>query len=163
MEACVAAIVLICVLSANSQKLQAGSHNYTYVAAMQIAEFAKTHPGRYAMGDRGAIVGYLLARLGDPMVQTEGIVMDRNFIATIQSQADLISTLQQYHVDYYIATNPGFENNCYHLEEPSYAGNFSPKMRSVVCAKPYYSFSNPSNNVFVIPHVPSQASLTRSQ
>ncbi len=151
-------VVLICFLFGSSMKLRPGTSNYTYRAALHIEQFARTHPGRYAMGDRGAIVGYLLARLGDPMVQTEGIVMDKTFLARIRSQSDLLSTLRDYKVDYYIANNPTVVNNCYHLEEPAYAGSHSPKMRSVICEKPLAVFHDPGNEIFLIPRRDNRAS-----
>jgi len=149
-EICGAAVVVIGVIFVGSLRLGPLSRNYTYRAAVKIADFAKSHPGRYAMGDRGAVVGFLLANLGDPMVQTEGIVMDRAFLMRIRSESDLFVTLRDYHVDYYIASDAQFDGRCYHLSEPYWAGPHSPKMKAIVCEKPYRSFTDPPNDIFVV-------------
>ena len=76
-----------------------------YQSATFISRFSATHPGIYAMGDRAGMVSYLLPY---PLVQTEGLVMDRNFLDLIKRRTPLREALEKYGVRYYIsvATKP---------------------------------------------------------
>ena len=53
-----------------------------YAASAELAQFSQTHPGIYAMGDRSASAGYLMSQ---PLIQTEGLVMDRHYLDELQS------------------------------------------------------------------------------
>ena len=55
-------------------------------AANDLRLFAATHAGVYAMGDRSGAVGYLLPY---PVVQTEGLVMDRQYLDSVARQVPL--------------------------------------------------------------------------
>ncbi len=101
-----------------------------YDAAMDIENFAKTHPGVYAMGDRSGMVGYLLPY---PVIQTEGLVMDRPFLERIRRQEPLISTLKAYHVRYYVGTSWVPYTGCFHAEEPFQAGKTSAHLVGDFC------------------------------
>ncbi len=85
-------------------------------AASRIKLFEKEHKGVYAMGDRAGIVGYALE---SPLVQLEGLVMDRRFLERLHHSSRLGRLLEYYKVDYYIATNPvELGNGRYQVDEP---------------------------------------------
>jgi hypothetical protein len=111
--------------------------NSIYYAALKIRAFEQAHPGRYAMGDRVGVVAYLI---DSPVVQTEGLVMDKHFLEHIRKQDDLIAVLKEYCVNYYIATNPANHDGCYEFTEPAQAGDASPKMRGKLCQEPILYF-----------------------
>lgn len=104
-----------------------------YNAALDIQHFALTHPGAYAMGDRSGMVAWLLP---DSVVQTEGLVMDKHFLAAIRTQQPLGSVLAQYNVRYYIATTQQPPTGCFQAAEPFQAGPASPHMRAELCQPP---------------------------
>jgi hypothetical protein len=103
-------------------------------AAEYLRDFAKTHPGIYAMGDRSGVVGQ---ELGNEMVQTEGLVMDKNFLNHLRREDDLLSVLRDYGVRYYVASiHPGSIPACLEAVEPAQAGPSAPHMKSQLCASP---------------------------
>lgn len=110
-----------------------------YEAALDLQNFALTHPGVYAMGDRSGMVGYLLP---DPVVQTEGLMMDRTFLDAIRQQQPLLPVLARYHVRYYIGTtqHPLPATGCFEAVEPIQAGPASPHMRAQFCQPPVATF-----------------------
>ena len=110
-----------------------------YMAATEIQSFSATHPGVYAMGDRAGIVGYLLPY---PMVQTEGLVMDRQFLDLVKQQASLSEVLARYGTNYYVTTTRRRFMGCIPVEEPSQAGATSPHLHATICQAPLASFVN---------------------
>lgn len=144
------AIVLIAAIFVRTLRPASFINTPSYTAAIAIADFAKSHPGRYAMGDRSGLVGFLLGEVGDSMVQAEGLVMDRAFLSRIRSGAELFSTLRAYGVDYYIGTELERDGACYRLSEPYFAGPRSPRMRSTVCDTPDASVKVTRNRIFLI-------------
>ena len=110
-----------------------------YVAATEIQAFSETHPGVYAMGDRAGIAGYLLPY---PLVQTEGLVMDRKFLDLVKQQAPLSEVLGRYGTNYYVTTTRRQFMGCLPVEEPSQAGVTSPHLRATICKAPLASFLN---------------------
>jgi hypothetical protein len=130
-----------------------------YATATEIRDFAVTHHGIYAMGDRSGTVGYLLS---DPMIQTEGLVMDRDFLKLIQNKTPLRQALEQYHVRYYvysredppssgayISEDPP-SSGCYRAVEPRQAGPNSPHMVADFCQPPLatYVHGKWTNHIF---------------
>jgi hypothetical protein len=113
--------------------------NSIYSSSVKIAEkFANATNDIFAMGDRAGMVGYLLKH---PIVHLEGIVMDKKFLQFIKKEENLLNVLKTYNVNYYIATNPEpISNGCYEFVEPRKAGNYSMKMRAVLCQEPFYEF-----------------------
>ncbi len=107
-------------------------------AGQALSGFAATHPGIYAMGDRAGIVGYLVDR---PVVQLEGLMMDKAFLEQIREQRNVVDTLKAYHVHYYIATDPKPVNGCAAVREPVQAGSTSKVMRGTLCQAPVYAFA----------------------
>jgi hypothetical protein len=104
-----------------------------YLQGVDVARFAQTHPGIYAMGDRAGTPGYLLH---DPLVQLEGLTMDAPFLKNIEAQRPLLPVLRSYGVRYYIATNPELRGGCWHTVEPLIAGPDAPHMHGLLCMQP---------------------------
>ena len=102
-------------------------------ASLEIAEFAQTHPGTYAMGDRAGRVAFLIP---DPVIQTEGLMMDRPYLSFIRSQASLRTVLAHYDVRYYVATAYEPFSGCFQASEPAKAGSGSAHMRAEFCEAP---------------------------
>jgi hypothetical protein len=105
--------------------------------AKALETFAETHPGRYAMGDRAGMVGYLLPH---PLLQLEGLVEDRRYLEHIRKERDLKQVLNEYGVDYYASSSARRVGNCYQTEEPFKAGPGSPRMRGQFCQEPVLVF-----------------------
>ncbi len=112
--------------------------NTMYQSATFISRFSATHPGIYAMGDRAGMVSYLLPY---PLVQTEGLVMDRDFLGLIKRRTPLREALDKYGVRYYIVTTMPY-TGCYHASEPSEAGPESPHMMAEFCEPPAADFTD---------------------
>jgi hypothetical protein len=132
-----AAIALVCLLYAvrvadntwhrpPSQRVMAG---------LFIEKFAATHPGRYAMGDRAGFAGIVLPY---PLVQLEGLVMDKKFLNHIRNQDNLLAVLHEYRIDYYVATQMRgkLPQGCFPASEPAQAGEDAPHMKALICNPP---------------------------
>ena len=133
----VLAALAMFVLIAKTQR-STGDQIQLLQVAEGVSSFAATHPGTYSMGDRSGMVGYLLS---EPLVQTEGLVMDRGFLDGIRQQLPLRDALERYHVRYYIATTyPPYASGCVHVAEPYQAGPESPHMPSDFCEPPVVVF-----------------------
>ncbi len=104
-----------------------------YQTATEVRAFAATHPGIYAMGDRSGMTAYLLP---EPVVQAEGLMMDRGFLDHIRRQDDLRATLRAYGARYYVGTAWEPYTGCFHAVEPIDAGMDSPHMVSDFCEAP---------------------------
>jgi hypothetical protein len=91
------------------------------------------------MGDRAGMAGYLIPA---PIIQTEGLMMDKRFLISIRNRTPLRTALNQYHVRYYIATTPEPYSGCFHAVEPKQAGPQSPKMEGDFCQPPVATFVN---------------------
>jgi hypothetical protein len=114
-----------------------GGMEAMHTVGEHVAEFARLHPGTYAMGDRSGIVGYLLPQ---PMVQTEGLMMDRDFLRRMQQQQPLREALSAYNVRYFIASAYGWNGGCYQASEPYQGGPHSPHMKAFFCEQPIAVF-----------------------
>ena len=108
-----------------------------YAASLEIQQFARTHPGVYAMGDRAGRVAYLIP---DPVIQTEGLMMDRNYLNYVRDQTPLRETLAHYNVRYYIGTAAEPFTGCFEANEPAKAGPHSAHMRAEFCDPPEATF-----------------------
>ena len=102
-------------------------------AARALQQFSMTHPGVYAMGDRSGAVGYLLSQ---PVVQTEGLVMDRDYLALIAQQVPLRDVLARYGVSYYIGSASPADVGCFEAIEPAQGGMHAPHLRGEFCDQP---------------------------
>jgi hypothetical protein len=115
-------------------------------AAVDAERFAETHPGIYAMGDRSGITGYLLP---DPLIQTEGLVMDRPFLNRIRERQPLLAALAAYRVRYYIANGLAPLTGCFYAVEPMQAGPASPHMLAKLCFPPVATFVHGTHYTFI--------------
>ncbi len=106
---------------------------YIVEAAWKVEQFSLSHPGIYAMGDRSGMVGFLLHQ---PVIQTEGLMMDGEYLRLIAKQRPLRSVLDRYGVRYYIATATEPFNGCFPAVEPAQAGPHAPHLRGEFCGKP---------------------------
>jgi hypothetical protein len=118
--------------------------------AVALTDFAKTHPGRYAMGDRAGTVGYVLP---SSLTQLEGLVEDRRLLDHIKAQHDLKDVLKEYAIDYYVSSAPIKDGKCYRTKEPFQAGPKSPRMRGVFCQEPVFTHSASDGTLSVVFHV----------
>lgn len=110
--------------------------------AMQLRQWAHDHPGRYAMGDRAGLTGYLLPM---PLIQLEGLVADRDMLDFIRSQAHILDVFAHYSVDYYVRTRsrptPPDSDGCYDAHEPiNVHGSRTKRLTGVICEKPAFRF-----------------------
>lgn len=111
------------------------------ILAEQLAEYMNLHPGRYAMGDRAGMVGYLSS---PPLIQLEGLVMDKNYLQTLRSPDMTISKLMNiYSVDYYINFGGKDIGGCFSALEPIFGGPLTPKVSGKLCQEPIVDFSSP--------------------
>ncbi|MGC2403050.1 MAG: hypothetical protein WA510_24895 [Acidobacteriaceae bacterium] len=112
-----------------------------YDVAQQIQAFERSHPGVYATGGGAGMAGYLMT---NPVVQTEGLMMDPGYLLHIRHQDDLVTTLRSYGVRYYIVSEaPGVSSfdiqrsgKCFLAEEPYETGHSALHMRSTLCGPP---------------------------
>ena len=133
-----------------------------YRTAVAVQAFAKTHPGTYAMGDRAGMIAWLLP---DPLVQTEGLVMDRSFLKHIQRQDALLPVLRSYGVRYYIADDWAggslIQGQCFVAQEPAEAGPESPRMRATLCDAPRLRVTNNQVTTMIFALPPDASTLRR--
>ena len=102
-----------------------------------VADFARQHPGTYAMGDCSGSAGY---RSDQPFVQLEGLMMDKPYLHWIRARTPLAEVLKTYHADYYATIqNPTDRHGCFVVVEPRQAGPRSPHMMGRICAEPLAS------------------------
>ena len=125
-------------------------NNDMYLTALDVRQFAENHPGIYAMGDRAGAVGYLA---DVPVIQLEGLMMDKQYLDNIRAQRDVQDVLKQYEVRYYIFTSMRAgpdADGCYSAREPAQAGPDSPVMRAHICKTPVAVFQHGGyvNDVF---------------
>ena len=84
--------------------------------------------------------------IGQPIVQLEGLVMDKKFLDNIREQRNLLDVLKEYRVRYYVSTNAvPSGNGCFDLSEPKVAGPRSPHMRATFAGH-RQSSSGPGNS-----------------
>lgn len=114
--------------------------------ALALTEFSKTHPGRYAMGDRAGMVGFLLP---ESLLQLEGLMEDRAFLEHIRKRRDLAQVLHEYGIDYYASSAVVPDGDCYKTTEPWQAGPASPRMVGRFCQQPVLIYSDPYNRTVV--------------
>ncbi len=123
----------------------------------RLNEFAKTHPGRYAMGDRSGMFGYTSS---SPVLQAEGLMMDRHYLQHIRREDDLLSTFNQYHVDYFVQfvqdedLSKRLVGGCLRAQEPSIAGKDALRMRSTICSPPLAVLPGYDGGRLFIYHLP---------
>jgi hypothetical protein len=115
--------------------------------AIVLRDFAAGHPGMYGMGDAAGTPAVVM---GQPIVQLEGLVMDKKFLENIREERNLLDVLRAYGVRYYVSTNAKSEaNGCFGLSEPKVAGPRSPHMRATLCRAPVKFFTSGEFRVWV--------------
>jgi hypothetical protein len=108
--------------------------------AIELKDFAAGHPGIYGMGDSAGTPGVVI---GQPIVQLEGLVMDKKFLEEIRQERNLLDVLRAYGVRYYVSTNAvSSANGCFNLSEPRVGGPRSPHMRATLCRAPVKTFTS---------------------
>ena len=110
---------------------------YVYQTGADIAEFERAHPGIYAMGDRAGKVGYLMR---SPLIQLEGLVMDKAFVKMMAERRPLLDVLHHYGVKYYIGSSHAPFTGCFEAVESYQAGPTSPTLKSRFCEEPIARF-----------------------
>jgi hypothetical protein len=115
--------------------------------AIELKDFAATHPGIYGMGDAAGTPAVVM---GQPIVQLEGLVMDKKFLNNIRERRNLLDVLKEHGVRYYISTNAvASGDGCFDLSEPKVAGPRSPHMRATLCRAPVKFFESGEYSVWV--------------
>ena len=112
-------------------------------SSAKVANFMDEHPGVWMMGDQAGTTGYLSHQ---PIIQTEGLVMDRDFLVAMRQGTPLRTIVERYHARYYAFFGAAAPDGCFHLAEPANAGPTSPRMRGVACTRPlatFYRFNAP--------------------
>lgn len=122
--------------------------------ARAIREFAATHPGIYAMGDRAGKTAFLLPY---PLIQLEGLVMDLPYLKHLTKQEDLHTVFDDYHVRYYIAdSHKNAYTGCFEAIEPWEAGPDSKKMSGTFCHAPIWQQTFRQSHLMIFDLNPSQ-------
>ncbi len=129
------AAVLVCYAGAYAWR---GPSSITvYQSSLELARYMDAHPGVYLMGDQAGTAGYLSHQ---PIIQTEGLVMDRQFLQLMRAATPLPKVAQQYHAAFYAEIGGTYDGACLHVAEPANAGRDSPRMRGKVCQPPLALF-----------------------
>jgi hypothetical protein len=109
--------------------------NWIYDIDRAVAEHIEGAPGRYSMGDAAGTLAFLTDH---PVLQTEGLVMDRAFVRRIAGEHDLVEVLQDYGIDVHITLRAVQQGDCWEVTEPAMAGPSSPRMRGRFCGEPRF-------------------------
>lgn len=111
-------------------KYRNGKIDILHIAAFKIRDFEASHKGIYAMGDKAAIVGYLIS---SPLIQLEGLVMDKKYLDRLATHKKLKPLLNEYKVSYYIASNPiRLKDSTYLISEPLQSNGSSNKITDTI-------------------------------
>jgi hypothetical protein len=106
-------LILWCFLFSFSKK---PGDNYIYADSKRIAVWINKNPGIYAMGDRAGLLGFLSLY---PIVQLEGLMMDKEYLENIIQERFLNNILKEYSIDYYITMSAfKYNSNLYYTYEP---------------------------------------------
>lgn len=119
-----------------------------------LANFAATHPGRYAIGDRAGVPAYFMS---NPVLQLEGLVGSGEFLGHVRARHDLVDVLRTYRVDYYVRFGTiDRDGSCFVVSEPrtQQAGAKSPKMIGRFCSVPMYANTATANSAVLVFKVP---------
>ncbi len=117
-------------------------------AGIKIFDFEKNNPGIYAMGDRSGIVGYLLS---SPLIQLEGLVMDRKYLNLLEKSSHIEEILDNYNISYYVGTGlKKNANNCFMVIEPLQSNGYSRRLESQLCWDEVLQFTVKDVNQFDI-------------
>jgi hypothetical protein len=118
------------------------------VVAENIKSFEQSNPGIYAMGDGAGAVGHLIK---SPIIQLEGLVMDKKYLTLLESSDEVEPLLNSYNVDYYIGSNlTRSDKNCFVVIEPLKSRGFSRQIRSKLCWPLALEFQVGSVSTFIL-------------
>lgn len=117
-----------------------------YTSSRQLATYMDAHPGTYAMGDQAGITGYLSSQ---PVIQLEGLVMDRDYLLKLKHREPLREIMADYGVRYYVALSWQAPHPCLALREPGQAGPHSPVSQGTICAQPLATFHRDNLPIYV--------------
>ena len=115
-----------------------------FQSSQQTAAYMDAHPGVYLMGDQAGTTAYLSHQ---PVIQTEGLVMDKRFLQLMRAATPLPQVAAAYQANYYVKIGGKYRGNCLTLAEPANAGPGSPMMRGTVCHKPLAVFYRAADNM----------------
>jgi hypothetical protein len=118
-----------------------------------LASFEATHSGIYGIGDRAGIPSILMR---SPIVQLEGLVMDRHMLELIGRRTPLCQILADYKVRYYVTRRPAATGeaadgaSCRRVVEPQQAtlrhpSAAVPVSQAMFCGGPLASFVSNTN------------------
>ena len=111
-------------------KEKKGKIDVLHVAAFKIKAFERANKGVYAMGDRAGVVGYLIE---SPLIQLEGLVMNKNYLETLSKEKKLSALLRRYNVDYYISSNARqLNDSSFVVSEPAKSNGHSVKITDTI-------------------------------
>jgi hypothetical protein len=118
----------------------------TYQHSKVLAEFCRTHPGGYAMGDKAGLVAYLS---GSSVLQLEGLCSDLALIQHIARQDSLLAVLKEHAVRYLIVSTYGplqrdASGYVVQTPHPQEAGENSPKMTAHLRQEPVFEYIAPT-------------------
>jgi hypothetical protein len=119
-----------------------------YHRALALHDFARTHPGIYAMGDAAGTPAYLM---NQPVLQLEGLMADPSYLDRIRRREPLAEALTQLHVDYYVTNAAQASGPCYEVREPYKAGPASPKLAARLCTPPIFRLAAPASDLLIFP------------
>ncbi len=119
-----------------------------YQRALALRDFARTHPGIYAMGDAAGTPAYLM---NEPVLQLEGLMADKPFLKRIRRREPLTEVLNQLHADYYVTNAAQPSGDCYNVREPSKAGPASPVLAAHLCTPPIFRLAAPASDLLIFP------------
>ncbi len=123
-----------------------GKVDILHIAGLRLKEFEDHHTGVYAMGDRAGIVGYLMK---SPLIQMEGLVMDKKYMTQLYKTRHLKDLLQTYNVDYYIASNPTrIDDSTFVVKEPFQSKGLSHQITDTIRWNIVDSFTEASKGIF---------------
>ncbi|HEY4150401.1 MAG TPA: hypothetical protein VGM41_15790 [Chitinophagaceae bacterium] len=123
-----------------------GKVDILHIGGLHIKEFEEHHKGVYAMGDRAGIVGYLIK---SPLIQLEGLVMDKEYMNRLSKTEKLYDLLHAYNVNYYIASNPTrLDDSTYVVKEPAQSHGLSHQITDTIHWKICDSLTLSSKGVF---------------
>jgi hypothetical protein len=115
--------------------LQQRSSNWLHALDAALAERIAAAPERHSMGD---CAGGLAFMSKQPILQTEGLVMDRAFLAGIRAERDLSDVLRERGIDVHITIRAERDGDCWNVDEPALAGPSSPRMHGRFCGPPRF-------------------------
>ncbi len=134
-----------CVLVVYAATYAVKGPNSTAILASskQVAAYMDAHPGIYLMGDQAGTTAFLSHQ---PIVQAEGLVMNKEFLTRMRQGQPLREVAAAYHARYYAVLGSSYTGACLTVAEPANAGPASPKMHGIICHQPLATFYRRADN-----------------